>query len=77
MIRGAVLGSPITHSLSPRLHRAAFSHLGVDANYEAVEVPAGSLENFIKERGDEFLPGEDYINQWGYKVDARGTIPYK
>jgi shikimate dehydrogenase len=54
VIRGAVLGSPITHSLSPRLHRAAFSHLGVDANYEAVEVPAGSLENFIKERGDEF-----------------------
>lgn len=54
MIRGAVLGSPITHSLSPRLHRAAFDYLGVEASYEAIDVPAGSLESFIKERGAEF-----------------------
>ena len=54
MIRGAVLGSPITHSLSPRLHRAAFSYLGVEGSYEPIEVPAGSLASFIEKRGEEF-----------------------
>ena len=54
MIRGAVLGSPITHSLSPRLHRAAFSFLGVAGSYEPIDVPAGALASFIEKRGDEF-----------------------
>jgi shikimate dehydrogenase len=54
MIRGAVLGSPITHSLSPRLHRAAFSFLGVEGSYEPIEVPAGSLSSFIEQRGGDF-----------------------
>ena len=54
MIRGAVLGSPITHSLSPRLHRAAFSFLGVEGSYEPIEVPAGSLSSFIEHRGGDF-----------------------
>ena len=54
MIRGAVLGSPITHSLSPRLHRAAFSYLGVEGSYEPIEVPAGSLASFIERGGTEF-----------------------
>lgn len=54
MIRGAVLGSPVTHSLSPRLHRAAFSYLGVEGSYEPIEVPAGSLSSFIEQRGGDF-----------------------
>ena len=37
--RAAVLGSPISHSLSPVLHRAAYASLGLDRwTYEAVEV---------------------------------------
>jgi len=54
LIRGAVLGSPITHSLSPRLHRAAFSFLGLEARYEAIDVSAGSLSTFFSERSEEF-----------------------
>jgi len=54
MMRGAVLGSPITHSLSPRLHRAAFSYLGIEANYEAIDVPAGTLASFFDQRADDF-----------------------
>ena len=41
--RYAVLGSPIAHSLSPALHRAAFAATGRDATYEAREVRAGDL----------------------------------
>lgn len=58
MIRGAVLGSPVTHSLSPRLHRAAFSYLGVQGSYEPIEVPAGSLASFFEKRREEF----DYLS---------------
>jgi len=27
--------------------------------------------------GDDFMPGVKYIAKWGYKVDARGTVPYR
>ena len=35
--RAAVLGHPVTHSLSPALHRAAYLSLGLDWTYEAVD----------------------------------------
>ena len=47
MINAAVLGSPITHSLSPLLHSLAYEYLGVQARYEAVEVKSGQLQNFL------------------------------
>jgi arylsulfatase A-like enzyme len=31
----------------------------------------------LKEQGDEFLPGERYLEKWGYKVDKSGAVPYK
>ncbi|MHB8900402.1 MAG: sulfatase-like hydrolase/transferase, partial [Thermoguttaceae bacterium] len=31
----------------------------------------------LKETGDRFLPGADYIARWGYEIDANGTVPYK
>lgn len=34
------------------------------------------LRRKLAEQHDEFLPGADYIAKWGYKVDARGTVPY-
>lgn len=47
MINAAVLGSPITHSLSPLLHSLAYEHLGITAQYEAIEVKAGELAKFL------------------------------
>lgn len=45
----AVIGSPITHSLSPVLHGAAYRSLGVsDASYGRYEVGAGQLESFLR-----------------------------
>ncbi len=46
-MRCAVLGSPISHSLSPAMHRAAYDHLGLDWSYDAVEVAASGLEDFL------------------------------
>jgi shikimate dehydrogenase len=47
--RAAVLGSPIAHSLSPVLHRAAYAALGLDGwRYDAHEVDEAALPGFIK-----------------------------
>lgn len=34
------------------------------------------LQKKLKAQQDDFLPGEDYIKKWHYKVDAGGTMPY-
>lgn len=45
-MRAAVLGSPIDHSKSPVLHRAAYAALGLPWQYDAIDVPAGQLAQF-------------------------------
>ena len=45
--RCAVLGSPIAHSLSPALHRAAYAELGLDWAYDAREVRVDELAAFL------------------------------
>ncbi|MFB7128118.1 MULTISPECIES: shikimate dehydrogenase [Streptomycetaceae] len=46
--RAAVLGSPIAHSLSPDLHRAAFAALGLDGwRYDGFEVDEAGLPGFV------------------------------
>ena len=45
--KAAVLGSPIAHSLSPALHRAAYTELNLDWTYEAVECDEASLPGFL------------------------------
>lgn len=47
--RAAVLGSPIAHSLSPVLHRAAYAGLGLDGwSYDRFEVDDEALPGFIE-----------------------------
>jgi shikimate dehydrogenase len=43
----AVLGSPIEHSLSPALHRAAYADLGLNWTYDRVEVDEHRLAPFV------------------------------
>ena len=48
LVRCAVLGSPIRHSLSPVLHRAAYDALGLDDwTYDAYEVDEAGLADFV------------------------------
>ncbi|MGW7432574.1 shikimate dehydrogenase [Streptomyces sp. NPDC054861] len=48
MRRAAVLGSPIAHSLSPVLHRAAYTALGLDDwSYDRFEVDEAGLPGFV------------------------------
>ena len=48
MTWAAVIGSPIEHSLSPVIHRAAWAQLGIDGwEYRRLEQDADSLPGFI------------------------------
>lgn len=47
--RAAVLGSPISHSLSPAIHNAAYLALGIEGKYDAVEVKESELSEFISQ----------------------------
>ena len=54
-MRAAVLGSPIAHSLSPLLHRAAYDALGLpDWTYDAVDVQPAALGDFLDGLGPEW-----------------------
>lgn len=34
------------------------------------------LRRVLKERNDRFLPGLDYVKEWGYVIDETETMPY-
>lgn len=54
--RCAVLGSPIAHSLSPALHRAAYEHLGLtDWTFDRFDVAPDQLGDFIAHCGPEWV----------------------
>ncbi len=54
-MRAAVLGSPIAHSLSPVLHRAAYAELGLPWQYDAIDVAAGDLAEFLATCDDNWV----------------------
>ncbi len=61
----AVLGDPIDHSLSPRMHQAALDHLGIPGKYYALKVLFNELEDCIA-----------HLASIGF-VGVNVTIPHK
>ena len=54
-MRAAVLGRPVSHSLSPLLHRAAYAALGLaDWTYDALDVGAEDLPVLLAGLGPEW-----------------------
>jgi shikimate dehydrogenase len=49
MIKAAVLGSPISHSLSPKIHSKAYELLGLNFEYTAIELDERSFPDFYQE----------------------------
>ncbi|OKJ53387.1 shikimate dehydrogenase [Streptomyces sp. CB02009] len=86
--RAAVLGSPIAHSLSPVLHRAAYAALGLDDwSYERFEVDEAGLPGFVRELDDSWaglsltmplkraiIPLLDGISDTAASVEAVNTV---
>lgn len=53
--RAAVLGSPVSHSLSPVLHEAAYRSLGLEGwSYTAIEVTESGLADFVRGLDDSW-----------------------
>ena len=69
--RAAIIGDPVTHSLSPVLHRAAYAQLGLDNwSYEAVTVTRQQLPQILAQLREPATAGP----QWaGLSV----TMPHK
>ena len=86
--RAAVLGSPIAHSLSPVLHRAAYDALGLSGwSYDRFEIDEAALPGFLDGLGPEWaglsltmplkravLPLVDEISDTAASVDAVNTV---
>ncbi|MEV0243200.1 shikimate dehydrogenase [Streptomyces sp. NPDC050674] len=86
--RAAVLGSPIAHSLSPVLHRAAYQELGLEGwTYDRFEVDEAGLPGFFEALGPEWaglsltmplkravIPLLDEISDTAASVDAVNTV---
>jgi shikimate dehydrogenase len=54
-MRAAVIGRPVSHSLSPVLHRAAYAALGLtDWTYDALDLGAEDLPVLLAGLGDEW-----------------------
>lgn len=48
MFRAGVIGSPVAHSLSPALHRAAFEFLDIDGDSRPFEVTADDVTSLMQ-----------------------------
>lgn len=88
--KAAVLGSPIAHSLSPVLHRAAYGELGLDGwTYDRFEVDEAALPGFLEGLGSEWaglsltmplkravIPLLDEVSETAASVEAVNTVVF-
>ena len=65
MLRTGIFGYPISHSISPPMHQAAFDHLGIDATYQAWETHPDDLGEGVRGLRDDLYLG------------ANVTVPHK
>ncbi len=63
--RYAVVGNPVNHSLSPKIHQAFAEQFNISLSYEAIEMPT-----------DDLVAGLHGLQQLGYK-GLNITVPFK
>lgn len=63
--RAAVIGNPISHSLSPKLHSHWLTRYGLKGEYTALEVSEDDLEDTLRD-----LPAQGFVG-------ANVTLPHK
>lgn len=61
----AVVGNPVSHSLSPQIHQAFAQQMEISLSYETIELPV-----------DNFAAGLKDLQQQGYK-GLNITVPFK
>jgi shikimate dehydrogenase len=89
-VRLAVLGSPIAHSKSPALHRAAYARLGLQWEYTAIELDGARLPEFLDSRDaswrglsltmplkQDVLPLLDEVDELAILAGAANTVLFE
>lgn len=61
----AVIGNPVTHSKSPLIHTLFAKQTGIELDYQAIEVPTNSFNDYIKA----------FFSQSGKGLNI--TVPFK
>jgi shikimate dehydrogenase len=90
VILAGVLGSPISHSLSPLLHKTAYDFLGIEGSYSAFEVQSGQLQHFLNNEGsalnnvsltmplkEEALSIADTVSDLAQQIQSGNTLSKK
>ena len=65
MKKHLIIGNPISHSLSPKIHNYWFKENKIDGNYEKVEINENEIKGILKQIIDE--------NIYGMNI----TVPFK
>ena len=90
-MRLCVIGDPVGHSLSPRIHRRFMERCGAAGSYEAVTVTAEALEDLVVQgrRGawdgcnvtmplkERILPLLDAVEPWTASCGAVNTVCFR
>ena len=88
MIKLNVIGDPIEHSMSPKVHKLCLDEIGVEFEYEKVRVEKGGLEEYIasaKSGGvtgfnltmphkQDIIPFLDYIDDEARTYNSVNTV---
>jgi shikimate dehydrogenase len=61
----AVIGDPVAHTLSPRMHKAAYEKCNLDLCYEAIRIPKGETHEAL-----------EHLRNLGYQ-GVNVTLPHK
>lgn len=79
--RAGVVGSPVMHSLSPVLHRAAYEALGLTGwSYDRAEVARGDLARHVEALGPEWvglsvtMPGKEEALDLADEASAEAVL---
>lgn len=77
----AVVGDPVSHSLSPAIHAAAYKECGLDLRYDAVRVSSGQFALAMSHLTDlgyrgvnVTVPLKEEAFAWCSTVDAPGDV---
>ena len=70
----AIIGNPITHSLSPVLHNYWFEKYSIEANYSIINVKDNNLDNIIKKIRDKELSGLNITLPFKQKIVSNVDI---
>lgn len=72
--KAAVIGDPVSHSLSPRVHGWWLKHYGIEGTYDAIRVESGKLAEFLKAMPENGFAGCNITIP--YKEDALDSLDF-